>query len=322
MNTTDRHQAKRQEQAMLASHSSAPSNSYVKALALVAVVAVLGGGVVWWITASAASHRESAWNAYFQATDRATFEDALSDQAFESVSSQFPNTLAAAWTQLNLADERLEDGLAAYQRRSWADGQQQIRTAIEHYTTAEKILADQPGALRDRAKVGLATALESLGRKEDLNRARELYLELNRPDCLYEDWAKQRIDSLDEPSTNEFYDFLVAELSKPETPAVIPGEDGQVPFDLELSPNMFGPGSGSNTPAPGPTIPDPNATTPEPTLGTGEPAAETETPAEPATPAEPMTDPVSEAEPAPETSPATETPTPSDPPASDSTPDE
>jgi predicted negative regulator of RcsB-dependent stress response len=190
--------------------------------AVLAVVVIVG--VVKFLTLRSQSEQVDAWNTYLRATSANT---AQSSEDLTRLIQQYPETSAAQWAHLSLADQALSDGIGQlFQDR--AEGRDKLRKAQEHYQSVQQQASDP--LLLQRATLGLARVYES---QVELDKAQQEYKRLLKdwPNGAYTVAAKQRLDDLDQKSTREFYDWFAT--NEPKSTGSL-GEPGSRPsFDLD-----------------------------------------------------------------------------------------
>ncbi|MEL6110383.1 MAG: tetratricopeptide repeat protein [Planctomycetota bacterium] len=133
------------------------------------------------------------------------------------VSSQYPGTVAAAWSLLDQGNENLSLGVRAlYQDRDEAETL--LKEARDLYKQARS--SSEDALLVSRANFGVAIASESIGEIDEAIDAYEKCIEANESEQMRE-VAQERIDALSIPSNQEFLvwfgeqDFAPADPSTP-----------------------------------------------------------------------------------------------------------
>src|SRR5690606_23613662 len=163
------------------------------------LAAVIIFGVVKYLSVRSQEDTVDAWNLYLQGV--ASQQDGV--KQLESVVNQYPDTAAAPWAHVQLADRALAQGIEQlFQNR--ADANENLRKAEQHYQSVKQMASDP--LLLERATLGLARVYES---QVQLDKARQQYQEmLSRwPEGAYAKIAQQRLDDLEQTSTKEFYDW-------------------------------------------------------------------------------------------------------------------
>jgi predicted negative regulator of RcsB-dependent stress response len=180
------------------------------------LVTIIGGGlalaialVAWGVFSSTNAATEAqSWDAYQEAL---TFGDPA---AFTEVIERYPDSEAASWAQLVLADRSLAEGTGlAFADR--ATSQEQLESAADLYTA---VLADGPdGLLAERAAFGLAKARESLGQ---LDEAKAGYAGIVRdfPESPLAAVAQEHADALSGDAARDWYDWFFAQNLQPVIP--------------------------------------------------------------------------------------------------------
>jgi hypothetical protein len=200
--------------------------------AVLAVLVVLG--VVKYLSIRSQEDDVDAWNRYLQASSSGSTEGT---EELTRLIEQHPESTAAQWSHLFLADQLLNEGIGQlFQNR--ADAKEKLRKAEEHYRAVQQQAKDP--LLQQRATLGLARAYESS--LNNLDKARQEYQQLvdDWPDGAYTIAARERLKDLEQKSTKDFYDwFAVNEPKGPDsglgTPDSRPSfnlDDPTIPLDL------------------------------------------------------------------------------------------
>lgn len=172
-----------------------PYKGTIAALLLASVVAL----AAWTLTSSQlAATRAQSWDAYLSAL--ATGDPA----AFQDVIARHPDSTAADWSRLVLAEMSLRDGAdLAFSDRASARGR--LESASDLYRI---VLGNRPrGMLAERATFGLAKAREGLGQ---LDEARQGYEAVARefPFGGLASLAGEHASELTRESTRKWYDWF------------------------------------------------------------------------------------------------------------------
>jgi Tetratricopeptide repeat len=213
---------------------------YVKAITggILAVIVLIG--TYFYLNHRADAERANAWDRTFQAIYSGDSKE------LRSVVDAYPNTPAALWAQLELADRELAEGVAAlFTEKSL--GKNDIRTALDDYEAVQLSATDS--LMQQHALYGIGRAQESLGQ---LDKAKEAYKRLmdSYAEGPYYARAKQELENLDRDSTKSFYDWFANVEPAPRTSP----SGGTSPFEsLPLPADLKMPGTtGSKTPPPAP----------------------------------------------------------------------
>ena len=134
------------------------------------------------------------------------------------VSSQFPGTVAAAWSLLNQGNQNLSLGVTAlYQDRDEAETL--LNQARDYFKDARGSSKDK--ILISRANLGVGLASESLGEIDDAIEAYERCKEANESEQMVE-VAQSRIDALSLPANQDFLAWFAAQDFTPADPSLPP----------------------------------------------------------------------------------------------------
>ncbi len=173
--------------------------------AVLAVLVILG--VVKYLSIRSQEDVVDSWNRYLQASSGSGTESA---EELSRLIQQYPDSTAAQWGHLFLADQSLSEGInQLFQNR--AEAKEKLRKAEEHYLAVQQKAKEQ--LLLERATLGLARTYESL---PNLEKAQQEYKRLVEkwPNGAYTLRAKERIEDLSQKSTKDFYDWFVANEPK------------------------------------------------------------------------------------------------------------
>jgi hypothetical protein len=180
------------------------------------LVTIIGGGVAL-VIALVAWGVFSSTNAATEAQSWDAYQEALTlgvPAAFTEVIERYPDSQAASWSRLVLADRSLAEGAAlAFVER--ANSKEQLESAADLYTA---VLADGPdGLLAERAAFGLAKARESLGQLEE---AKEGYAGIVRdfPESPLAAVAQEHAEALSGDAARDWYDWFFAQNLQPVIP--------------------------------------------------------------------------------------------------------
>ncbi|MFM7207549.1 MAG: tetratricopeptide repeat protein [Planctomycetaceae bacterium] len=139
------------------------------------------------------------------------------------VSTRYPGTAAAVWSQILLADNALADG-GRIVFTDKAGGRQRLEQAAATYRAVMNARPAEPLAA-ERATFGLARAHEALG---DLVEARRGYEALvkEHPQSPLRSLAEARAAALARPGTATWYDWFAKEDAKPAASDAVPAVSG------------------------------------------------------------------------------------------------
>lgn len=139
-----------------------------------------------------------------------------------AVADRYPESAAAVWSQILLADNALADGgRMVFVDRS--GGRQRLEAAAAAY----KRVVDSPTApprAAERAIFGLARAREALGELADARLGYESIVR-EHPTSPLRGLAEARASALARPSTAAWYDWFATD-AKPAAPGAKPAESG------------------------------------------------------------------------------------------------
>lgn len=190
---------------------------HLRTLAIAAAVVFAGLGFWTFTKAQKRALLEQSWQSYIGALSGGDLA------AVTDVIRRYPDSPAARWAQLSLADAALAQGCnQLFTDRS--RGTAMLQEAVGRYV---QLMASRPdGMLAERAVFGLARANESLGKLEE---ARNGYQALvnEYPGGAWSGMAAARAAALGRDSTRRWYDWFAAQdLSPPKEPAAEPSAGG------------------------------------------------------------------------------------------------
>jgi tetratricopeptide (TPR) repeat protein len=205
----------------------------VKPYTQIAVGAVLAVAVILFVVKYLSFRSQEgvvdSWNMYLQASTQGGTEGT---EELRRLIEQYPDSTAAQWSHLFLADQELNDGIEQlFQNRT--EAKEKLRKAEEHYQSVQKGASDP--LLAERATLGLARVYES---QVQLDKAQQEYQRLldRWPEGAFAQTARERLKDLQQKSTKEFYDwFAVNEPKAPESGLGTP--DKRPSFDLPAEPS-------------------------------------------------------------------------------------
>ena len=190
--------------------------------------------------------RESAWSEFFEATANGDFQD------FQELAENQSGNAVALWARQAATQAKLIEGSLAMS----TDRAAAMRSLQEAVLGFNKLLeqAENYEVIRQRSLWGLAQTHENLN---ELSTAKESYKRIVEtwPGFTIAERAQARIDSLNDPATQDFYAWYFAQ-TPPAARLPATGEGpglpfGQVPTEPDVSiPNI---GDSDN---PGPSVID------------------------------------------------------------------
>jgi len=187
-----------------------PYKNSILGVGLLVIASAIG---IWiWHNHSVAQASEG-WNKLGAPVFQPNFADGSKVQSLDTISSEYAGTPAGEWAQVCAADSYLFFGENQVMDQREV-GAQNIKNALDRY---QKLLAAATApVIRERAMIGAARALESLGQ---LQEALAAYEDLNKnfPKGTYKALADQRLEQLRTPDAAEFYQHLAQYTPKPKT---------------------------------------------------------------------------------------------------------
>ncbi|MCC9601970.1 tetratricopeptide repeat protein [Stieleria sp. JC731] len=176
---------------------------------------------------------------FYSSTQTATRSDATFQLLMNNaeVASQYPDTTAAAWSELFQANQNLANGISAlYQDR--AEAETLLTQAKDEFINARVSSSDS--ILISRANYGLAIAHESLGETDDAIKAYEACIAAKESENMVEA-AEKRIENLKSSNATQFLTWFNEQNFAPADPSLPPELPGASTLpdlpDLEL-PNL------------------------------------------------------------------------------------
>ncbi len=198
MKTDRRHELQKNELADSLGHwieSVRPYNRMIAGAMIAAAVLLFGYA---YVSAKSTQKLANGWTAYLQAFNTGD-RDKLTTTA-----EKYPGTPVASWSNLIVADMRLNEGSNQILKNK-SDARESLRRAAEGYQDVYDH-AREPLVLQ-RALFGLARAHEGLGELDESKAAYEKLLK-RWPDGPLKEVAAKRVAALGETSTKQFYDWL------------------------------------------------------------------------------------------------------------------
>lgn len=210
----------------------------VRPYSQIAVGAVLAAlvvvGVVKYLSVRSQESVVDAWNLYLQAS---TAGGATSDEELARLIEQYPDTAAAQWSHLQLADQALSEGIGQlFQNRSEAN--EKLRKAEQHYQAVQQRASE--ALLQERATLGLARVYESQGNLEKAQQEYQRVLD-KWPNGAYAITARERVKDLSQKSTKEFYDWFAVNEPKSSLDSGLGTPGSRPSFNLDNEPTDFSP---------------------------------------------------------------------------------
>lgn len=205
---------------------------YWRVIAGAAVLGLTAMVLVNFLLSSQRKAKEAGWQELMNATASG---DAM---ALQAVADSRSGSEVSVWAQQAAAQAKLIEGTTAI----GIDRDSAKLSIDEAITGFEKALAQAGNyeLIRQRSTWGLAQAYES---KKDLDNAKKYYQQViaDWPETKMAEQAKRRIDSLDDPSTKEFYEWYFAQSPTNNT---LP-ESSKVPFSVPTEPDVAIPSPGT-----------------------------------------------------------------------------
>lgn len=256
-----------------------PYSKTIVAVLLLAVAAAIAGS---YALRDQAARAQIGWTAFYQAFG------AQDPNELGDVARLHSGTEAAIWATQAEADLKLNDAVVQIYR-----SREEAKTLLDEAKTGYETVTKSPaadGLLRERATFGLGRVHETLN---ELDEAKQYYTELAQgaPQSALGKAAQQRLDTLNDPSVERWYNWFAKQKPRPPASPGIPGAPGMpdLPSDLgnlpdhpDFSlPKPIGPSlpSGADDTAAPPSeedetaAPTPPATDQNPAAATDEPAA-------------------------------------------------
>ena len=206
MKTERRHELQTNELANWLSEWIDTIRPYSKAL----VAAVLLVTTAWFAVAFTRNRGQQqqaqAWSAFFQAYEQGAESDRLAE-----VAETYPDSAAGLWALQSAADVDLAQGTQDLFR-----DRTQAKEALDQAKNAYQQVSEQAAdpLLKQRAVFGMAQALESLGQ---FGPAEDKYREVAEtwPESGVSELARQRLQQLERPATQEWYAWFAEQEPAP-----------------------------------------------------------------------------------------------------------
>ena len=192
---------------------------HLNTILLAAAGAVVAIAAAILVSSQAAATKAQAWDAYLAGLSTGEV------QSFDEVIRRYPNTPAAEWSRLVLADMALTEGTELlFIEKTRATPR--LQAAGELYSA---ILAGRPsGMLGERATFGLAKARESLGQLEEARQGYAVVASEFSSGPLAR-IAAYHAAELNRESTRQWYDWFAAQQIKPPAPPAAAAAGGEPP---------------------------------------------------------------------------------------------
>ncbi|MDM4014460.1 YfgM family protein [Roseiconus lacunae] len=173
---------------------------------------------------------------FYSSSQTATRSDATFQLLMNNpeVASRYPDTTAAAWSQLFQANQNLAQGISSLYRDK-AEAETLLAQAKDEFINARVSSDDE--ILISRANYGLALAHEALGEVDDAMKAYEAVVSANESEEMVE-VAEQRIATLKSSTAGTFLTWFNEQDFAPADPSLPPELPGSTTLpdlpDLEL----------------------------------------------------------------------------------------
>lgn len=198
------------------------------------IVATIVGVVVIaflavYIANRSGARKEAVWQQYIDATTGLGDSTRQATEEFERVVSSSPDSPAAHWARLTMADIQLTQGCEAlFTNRE--DAPKNLADAERNYSELAKSAPE--ATVRERAAFGVAKAREAQGRVDDALQAYDEFLKA-WPTSVFASAATARRDDLKKSSIKEFYTWfeMHAKKSPVGNEAGIPGHRPNFDFN-------------------------------------------------------------------------------------------
>jgi tetratricopeptide (TPR) repeat protein len=238
-----RHELQTNELAVHLQKINRSIEPYSKQIAVVVGLLVVGG-IAWGLYSSKVSgDRSDATLQLIQAVGSSSAEQ------LATVSDNYPDTAAAAWSRLYEGNAHLANGLQAlYADRDEAEAL--LGDARAAYESA--LAGTEDRLLQSRGNFGLARVAESLNEIEKAIAAYQKCIDANESEAMVEQ-AQDRIDALSTPQTKEFLAWFSEQDFKPADPSLPPSLPAEktlpdLPdFDLPTLGEKLGVGDSGNS---------------------------------------------------------------------------
>ncbi len=208
----DRHELQTNELAAYLGKINRSIEPYSKHIAVVVGLLIVGG-IAWGLYSSKVSgDRSDATLQLIQAVDSTSAEQ------LSTVSQNYPETAAAAWSRLYQGNAHLAEGLGAlYVDRE--DAEVRLDDARAAFEAAMAGSSDP--LLISRANFGIARVAESLGKIDEAINAYRQCVQANESEEMVKQ-AQRRIDALNDPQTKDFLAWFSAQDFRPSDPSLPP----------------------------------------------------------------------------------------------------
>ncbi len=226
MKSEERHRLQETELEKWGRHAHDFWDSFLKDYAKIAGIALalvllIGGGILWWLNSSSANDAER-WQEVLSASFANDPSKAIED--FAATAEKFPDHPAGQWAGLMEAERALSEGI----RTSRTNRKASISELNQARAAFGKLSESKSELLQERRLFGLARCLETLagvdvsGEKggenvkgvADAVTAYEQFLE-RYPDSIYTSLAENRITALKTERAKDFYAWYREQAPNP-----------------------------------------------------------------------------------------------------------
>lgn len=212
MNSERRHELQQNALADMLGGQIKKIEPYTKLIAVGVAIAVFGGLAIGFYRSAEVGARSDATLELLQNSGT------VDPDALASVGDRYADTGAGALAKLLQADALLSDGIAGlFNDREAAAGQ--LDEALKQYTLVAQTSKDT--LLQSRANFGVARTLESKGEIDKAVSAYNRVIELGESDAIATA-ARNRIDHLKSPMTQEFFAWFEKQDFTPPDPSAPP----------------------------------------------------------------------------------------------------
>lgn len=216
MSNERRHELETNELASVLGKVNQSIDPYSKPIAVVVAVAFIGL-LGWGFYSSTQSDRRS--DATLQLIDASISNDS---ETLATVAAQYSDTPAAAWSRLYQGSSKMGVGINAL-FNSRDEAEELLGEARGAFNEALKM--SQDSVIQSRAYFGLARIAESLGNVDEAIENYEAAITVGESTAMVEE-ARQRIETLSQPKTQEFLAWFGDQDFSPADPALPPSLPG------------------------------------------------------------------------------------------------
>jgi len=212
MNSERRHELQQNALADMLGAQIKKIEPYTKLIAVGLSIAVLAALAFGFYRSAAVGARSDATLELLQNSG------AVDPDALAAVGERYADTSAGALARLLQADALLSEGIAGlFNDREAADGQ--LDEALKQYTQVAQRSKD--ALLRSRAHFGVARTLESKGEVDKAISSYNRVIDIGESDAIATA-ARNRIEHLKSPMTQEFFAWFAKQDFTPADPSVPP----------------------------------------------------------------------------------------------------